>query len=652
MPRKITAATSVDNLKRQAKRWLKALRAAEPRALARFARAHPKAPKRSVLRDVQHALALEYGFENWVGLAQAVEKLNGSAATPLRARSMRDFERVAADLVLAYDERDDAALARLNGAYGRSFTHDDVWAEVWRRVYAVRQRSRRVPKNHLAPDEARTVVAQDAGFGSWAALTRALASGAKPVPPFAVDLYDGSISPRRLLTAAEWDELIATMKDRRLTRLDAQGMMTDQVLSRVVELDHVTSLSLGGSRELTDDGLLHLARMPQLEHLNLSEYPGGKLTDRGLAVLARLPNLRRFEMTWQRAVTDAGVANLRHCERLEQVDLMGSPTGDGAIEALQGKPNLYRFSTGKLVTDAGLPLLLNYPRFRTWQGPVPASGDDAAARQATFLLVDGPFSDDGLAMVGQLEGVLDLDLFWHVTGITSDGYRHLARLPNLLSLGADGKLSDDAAMAWFARMPRLRKLRIQSSAATDAGFEALSRSQSVESIWGRECPHFGSRGFVALSKMPALRGFGIGCQNVDDAALATLPQFPALRELTPVGFQDAGFAHIGRCPRLERLTCMYCRDTTDMATKHVAALRLKYYYAGLTQITDRSLAILGKMESLEQVDLYECQHVTDAGIAHLATLRHLREVNLDSLPGVTFEGTRIFAPQVRVRYTT
>ena len=50
--------------------------------------------------------------------------------------------------------------------------------------------------------------------------------------------------------------------------------------------------NLGGSRELTDDGLLQLARMPQLEHLNLSEYPGGKLTDRGLEVLRHLPNLR------------------------------------------------------------------------------------------------------------------------------------------------------------------------------------------------------------------------------------------------------------------------------------------------------------------------------------------------------------------------
>ena len=59
---------------------------------------------------------------------------------------------------------------------------------------------------------------------------------------------------------------------------------------------------------------------------------------------------------------------------------------------------------------------------------------------------------------------------------------------------------------------------------------------------------------------------------------------------------------------------MYCRDTTDAATEHIAGLQLTYYYAGLTLITDRSLEILGGMPSLEQVELYECKGVTDAGL--------------------------------------
>jgi hypothetical protein len=97
---------------------------------------------------------------------------------------------------------------------------------------------------------------------------------------------------------------------------------------------------------------------------------------------------------------------------------------------------------------------------------------------------------------------------------------------------------------------------------------------------------------------------------------------------------------------------MYCRDTTDTATAHIADLQLRYYYAGLTLITDMSLEILGRMSSLEQVELYECRGITDAGLPFLAALPRLREVALDGLPGVTFAGTKVFPARVRVRYTT
>ena len=652
MPRTITPATSLDNLRKEAKRWLKELRAGHHDARSRFERAYPSAPVNPVLRDVQHALAREYGHESWITLKQALEKRPTESAAPLRVHTVEEYERLADDMVLAFDSHDDAALQRLNEQYRRSFSFDDLWAEIWRRVYAFRQRAFRVPNNHLQRAEAQTVIAQDAGFGSWEALTRAAATGAPPVPAYEIDTKENRITPRRHLTDKEWDDLIAVMKEHRIRALDAQGLMTDTVLARLAGLDHVTSLSLGGSRQLTDDGLRHLARMPQLRHLDLSEYPGGNLTDRGLEVLRHLPGLQTFEMTWQRGISDAGVANLKFCDQLERVNLMGSPTGDGAIEALQGKPHLRYFSSGRLVTDTGLRLLHNYPMLKKWHGPEISSGATDAIASGAHLLIDGPFTNAGLASLGGLEGVFELDLFWHVTGVSSDGFAHLVHLPNLCSLGADGELSDDRAMRYIAAMPRLRRLRAQGTVATDDGFEALSQSKTIEYIWGRECPNLGSRGFVALSKMPALRGLGVSCKNVDDEALSTLREFPALRELTPIDVKDDGFAHIGRCDRLERLTCMYCRDTTDAATEYIEGLRLRYYYAGLTLITDRSLEILGRMPSLEQVEFYECQGVTDAGLVFLAALPRLREVHLDSLPGVTLEGTRAFPAHVRVKYST
>jgi hypothetical protein len=96
---------------------------------------------------------------------------------------------------------------------------------------------------------------------------------------------------------------------------------------------------------------------------------------------------------------------------------------------------------------------------------------------------------------------------------------------------------------------------------------------------------------------------------------------------------------------------MYCRDTGDSATRYIATLRgLKTYYAGATQITDQSLALLGKMSSLESIELYECARITNAGVALLAGLPQLREVTIGGSRNVTREALAVFPATVRANY--
>jgi hypothetical protein len=208
-------------------------------------------------------------------------------------------------------------------------------------------------------------------------------------------------------------------------------------------------------------------------------------------------------------------------------------------------------------------------------------------------------------------------------------------------------------MRHIAALPRLRMLMAQGAVASDDGFVALSRSQSIEYVWGRKCPNLQGRGFAALAAMPALAGLAVSCQRVDDASLAALPRFPALTWLLPMDVPDEGFRHVGRCERLERLTCMYCRDTGDAATAHIAGLtRLKSYYAGQTRITDRSLEILGGMPSLEEVELSACAGISNAGLAHLARLPRLRKVSVDAAGRVSRAGLAVFPAHVRVDFWT
>ena len=119
--------------------------------------------------------------------------------------------------------------------------------------------------------------------------------------------------------------------------------------------------------------------------------------------------------------------------------------------------------------------------------------------------------------------------------------------------------------------------------------------------------------------MPALKGLAVSCKFVDDAAFASLPDFPALKELVPMDVGDDGFRHIGRSEQLESLILMYCRDTTDVATSHiiVGMPRLKKYHAGYTLITDKSLELLSQIKSLEEISFEGCKFITDAGIPSL-----------------------------------
>jgi len=388
---------------------------------------------------------------------------------------------------------------------------------------------------------------------------------------------------------------------------------------------------------------------PQLRELRLSHYSGSGITDRGLEALEHLRELRVFEMCWQGGITDKGIAHLRHCDQLEEVDLLGTHTGDGAIAALAGKTKLRKFKSGRNVTDEGLSLLHQFPAFKTWGGGEVEYGLMSFGVGPTNLLIDGPFTR--VDALSGLDGLFGLSFFRHTSNVRAGDLQSLAGLANLGFFGCPGDICDDDAMRYISAFPKLRMLMAQGTVATDEGFKNLSQSKTIEYIWGRECPNLKGAGFAALGEMPALKGLAVSCKFVDDAALSRLSSFPALKELMPMDVSDEGFRHVGRCHQLESLVLMYCRDTTDVATEHIQALpNLKKYHAGYTHITDRSLEMLSRMSSLEEVSFEGCKWITDAGLTALATLPRLRELSVGGSPNVTRTGASAFPAPVRVNY--
>jgi hypothetical protein len=635
---------SLEQLQKQAKDLLRLHRSQDPAALARLPLASPK------LADAQFAIAREAGFATWAALKQHVETQ--------RPTGLAQFEELAQQVADAYAVGDAEAIRNINFNYGTAFVHERDPALMQQRLTTWFAAEMRTPE--LALEGGRHLVAHSYGFESWTSFVESVSQPPRdprsaPVflsstPPFyQIDWRDNRMMVRGPLSLADWETICGVMREHRIAKLTA-GRMIDSAMKPLARLDHVTHLRLGGDA-LTDAGAVRLSRMRRLEELELGGWTS-PLTDRALEPLRHLPELKHFKSCWSQHISDAGFANLAFCPELEEVNLLGTPAGDRTLQALTDKPHLRYLRTGRGVTDSGLRLLHQFPVYKSWQGGAARYGLMSPDCGPNFLLLDGPFTNAGLASLAGLDGLFGLSFFWHCPGFTSAGLEGLRHLANLGFLGCQDDHCDDEAMRHIAAIPNLRMLMGQGAVATDAGFAALSGSQTLEYLWGRECPNLSGPGFAALAGMPSLRGLAVSCKNVDDGALAALPDAPALRQFVPIDVPDAGFRHIGLCQQLEALWCMYCRETGDTATEHLAGLtRLQHYYAGMTRITDRGLETLARLSTLERLEFWQCASLTDAGIALLAQLPRLREVTLDGLPAVTRAALGMFPQGVRVTYS-
>ncbi|MEZ5402465.1 MAG: hypothetical protein R2729_22510 [Bryobacteraceae bacterium] len=624
---------SLEQLKKQARENLRRMRASSPSA---------------TLAGAQHALAREYGFASWAKLMDHVNAL--------RPPELKAYDKLARQLAAAYMSGDAEAIRELNWSKGTAF----AWFRDHERMHSqLPAWSASSPRDEaLAFDDARLLIARSHGFASWVEL--AGASSQPPADPRSASVFHSTAPPYYRIDWAEnrievrgpqlprhWDTICAVMKEHGIARLSASGI-DDGAMPKVAKLGQITHLHVENSKSLTDAGLAHVVRMPLLEDLEIGGPTSG-ITSEGFAPLAGLRNLRRFQCCWARGVTDAGAGYLAGCEALEDVNMMGTPTGDGLLKALAGKPRLRQLNTGRLVTDGGLALLHEIPPFKTASGASFDGGLMSFRAGSTHVLLDGPFTDAGLAGLAGLDGLAGLSFFWHCPNFTSAGLAALRSMSNLGFLGCQGANCDDEAMRHIAAIPRLRMLMGQGAVAGDEGFHALAQSPAIEYFWGRECPNLTGAGFAALAAMPGLRGLAVSCKRVGDDSLSLLPAFPALTDLMPMDVTDDGFRHVGQCSKLERLWCMYCRDTGDEATGRLTGLtRLRTYYAGQTRITDRSLEILAKLRTLEEIELWQCGGVTDTGVAHLAALPNLRRLTLDGLAGVSRKAAGMFPPGVRV----
>ncbi len=316
---------------------------------------------------------------------------------------------------------------------------------------------------------------------------------------------------------------------------------------------------------------------------------GSSVTAEDVAACGTLTGLRTLQIYNCRPLDDAAVQGLVGLQSLDTLALTNTALTDAAVETIATAfPHLVDLdlSSNTNMTGAALKWIAGLEKLER------------------LGLLQNRFNDLNTRRLGKLKALQVLDLRGNMEAgdMTLDV---LGKLPNLRALKHRSTVVTDDGIERLAASGSLTSLLAQDFAITSAAGPALGRIRTLESLEIFRCQGFGSDGVRALAGLPLKRLTLRDLPEVGDAALAVLPDLPALQrlylhELASVG--DEGLAHLA-------------------AAKQLAVLDVW----SLPRMTDATIAVIAGLPALKELSIRETG-VTDAGLAKLAALPGLQSL--------------------------
>lgn len=309
----------------------------------------------------------------------------------------------------------------------------------------------------------------------------------------------------------------------------------DDLIARLADLDHLEMVQ-SMRVPISDAGLFHLARLTGLRGVELLRVP---VTDEGLAQLGELRKLSGLNVVIDRKagghVTGTCLRSLAGSASLKTINLIGAEINDPALFAplgqmrnlealvISGSPN----DGACLAHLAGLERLRMLSLDRTRVGDADLANLYGMAGLEHLDLEGKDVTDEGLARLARLRSMKSLDL--HLAPrVTDAGLEHLAGLTRLQSLGLTGTKVTDAGLEYLANMPALERLDLSRSRITDDGVETLARSSRWKSI-NLKGTRITDAGLAHLRGLPDLEYLDVSDTLVSEEAVEALkPTLPRL----------------------------------------------------------------------------------------------------------------------------
>lgn len=281
-----------------------------------------------------------------------------------------------------------------------------------------------------------------------------------------------------------------------------------------------------------DEHLAVLSSLPALTAVEvLVDNGDGAVTDKIFEHLSAAPLLASIGMRNQPQVTGAQAALLKGHKKLTRLGLhlcKLTDQGFAAIAQLDQLQDLQLPYTG--MTDAHLPLFKDFKKLTALNVRTTGVSAPALARMPNFgsvtrLGVDftaGQMAEEAAALAKAMPKVTSWNFERSKGAPYSDAdMGHLAAFPDLTLIDCYDERFDDAAVAGFLDLPKLKVLAFNRSSITDAALVKLSEHKSLTTLNLRTLKSVTDEGLAAVATLKSLRTVDIAdCPGISEAGVA------------------------------------------------------------------------------------------------------------------------------------
>jgi len=367
---------------------------------------------------------------------------------------------------------------------------------------------------------------------------------------------------------------------------------TDKRLELLANSPQVESLEIYGDKTFTDDGLIHLSKLPKLEILFLGSPA---ITDRGLAVIHGNKTIRELGLG-EFTITEKIAAHIASIPNLEVLKFHGEAIEPAAWVHLKSIKNLREIELrSDKITDADLEALKAFPKL------------------AKIRIVGDTFTDAGLAHLAKKESITKLAL--QSFSLSEAGAKALATLPRLKDLTIAYAQMDPSSIAEIAKLPSLHTLSIHGGNLKDADYHLLANSETLR-VLHLQTAQLSEAGCHALrAKLPNTVVNRYGWAHT----VADLKAMTASMKLNDAGQPTEVTMKCGR----------WATDAKLVELRGFKTIETLVLLDSESDLTDEGIRELKHLPSLKSVRIYS-ELVTDASLKTLEGLKLLRIVKIDS----------------------